>query len=88
VQQNLVSQDEIKRVPELAELFSESDLNLVELKAVQANSFNRLLRSKGVIAPGDMERDEPEPTKSLDIKFPRVTLRPGEEVGWRLPTPN
>src|SRR6266852_295827 len=78
VQQNLVSADEIKRAPELAGLFSA--LNLVELKAVQVNSFNRMLRSKGVIAPSDMERDEPEPTKSLDIKFPRITLGPGEEV--------
>src|SRR5882672_2334750 len=59
VQQNLLSPDDIQRVPELAELFSTSEFNLVELKATQANSFNSLLRSKGVTAPADMERGEP-----------------------------
>lgn len=80
VQQNLLSPDEIKSEPELAALFSDSDLNLVELKVAQVNSFNRLLHSKGVTVPADMERDESAPTKSIDIKFPRVTLKPGEEV--------
>lgn len=80
VEQNLLTPDEIKRLPELAALFSNSDLNLVELKAAQVNSFNQLLRSKGVIAPDDMKGENPEPASSLNIKFPRLPLKPGEEI--------
>src|SRR6266480_3404329 len=80
VQQNLLTADEIKRIPELAELYQNSEINLVELKASQVNALNQLLRSKGAAAPVDMEEDEAESTNLISLKFPRLPLKPGEEV--------
>jgi hypothetical protein len=80
VQQGLLAADEIKRIPVLAELFRSSEINLVELRATQVNAFNELLRAKGVSAPANMEGDEPETSDLLNLKFPRLPLKPGEEV--------
>ena len=55
VRQNLVPAEAIKRVPTLARLIVNSDLNLIELQPHQVNSFNRLIRSQGVEAPADIE---------------------------------
>jgi hypothetical protein len=80
IRQNLLSADDIKRVPELADLFTNSDLNLLELTATQANVFNRLLRSQGVMAPADVENIEPEVKPVPNYDFPRLPLLPEERV--------
>lgn len=80
VQPGLVAADEIKRVPDLAELFRDSEANLVELNSGQVNAFNQLLRAKGVSAPASRADEEPEASNVLNLKFPRLPLKPGEEV--------
>ncbi|MGB7925593.1 MAG: hypothetical protein WCF57_20310 [Pyrinomonadaceae bacterium] len=55
VRNNLVPTEEIKRVPALARLFTNSDLVLIELKPHQINTLNRLIRSKGAEPPADIE---------------------------------
>lgn len=76
VQQNLVTAVEIKQVPHMRELFADSNRNLVPLKAVHVNTFNTLLRSKGVQAPVDLESDETEVERVPKRNFPRIALSP------------
>src|SRR6266571_8877372 len=79
VQQNLVPAEELKRPPELAELFT-TDVNLLELNAGQVSLLNGLLASKGVITPPDMLADEVQkPTVSIQ-DFPRVELAPDVRI--------
>lgn len=65
VRNGLVPADEIKRVPALVRLFANSNINLIEMNPHQVNSFNRLIRSKGVEAPEDIE-DFKKPETHLD----------------------
>lgn len=74
VLQNPISADEIKRNPELVEIFPNSDLTLIELTVSQVNSFNQLLRSKGVVAPPDLDPDEAEVKPVPHYNFPRIHL--------------
>lgn len=55
IRQQLVPAEETKRVPELEALFTKSETNIVLLSPAQVNSFNRLLRSKGVESPSDLD---------------------------------
>jgi hypothetical protein len=81
VQQDLVSSQDIKRLSELMPLFSGSDRNLVPLTARQVNAFNRLISSKGVVAPANLESDEPQLERIPKQDFPRVPLTP-EVAKW------
>lgn len=80
VQQNLATGGEIKQQPQMRDLFADSNLNLVPLKAVHVNTFNKLLRSKGVQAPVDLESDEPELERPPKQDFPRIALLPEVNV--------
>jgi hypothetical protein len=81
VRPNLVSAAAIKNIPELRELFVDSNRNLVLMKANQINLFNGLLRSAGVVAPADLNSDKPEPERSPKESFPRLSLNP-ETTAW------
>jgi len=80
VEQNLIAASAIQRNRELGDVFGDSDVNLVELTDAQANAFNRMLRDKNVAAPPDVEQNRTEESPSFQLEFPRVPLRPGEEV--------
>ncbi len=81
VQQNLVTAAEIKQFPYMRELFTNSNRNLLLLKAIHVNAFNALLRSKGVPVPTDINSDEPETERLPKDNFPKLTLTP-EVTTW------
>jgi TIR domain len=76
VQQNLVTAAEIKQLEHMRELFTDSNRNLVPLKAVHVNSFNAMLRSTGTPAPADLDSDEPEAERAAKQNFPRIAISP------------
>jgi predicted nucleotide-binding protein len=80
VRPDLLSAEEAKRAPELAELYMRPEPNLIELTATQVNAFNGLLRSKGVTAPADVDADEPDVKPPPVHSFPRVPLLPEEQL--------
>jgi predicted nucleotide-binding protein len=81
VHQSLLSVEEVKRAPELEELYTRSEPNLIELTAAQVNAFNRLLRSKGVTAPADVGVSESDIKPAHIHTFPSVQFS-AEEKLW------
>jgi len=86
VRPDLIKADDIKRVPELTELFSNSDLNLIELTATQVNAFNGLIRSQGVVAPADLKISEIEERPKPNHDFRKYHSRPKCRYGSKLYT--
>lgn len=73
VVQILTSHEEVKTISELASLF-QTDVILIELNATQVNALNRLLTSKGALAPPPKLADESDRMVKACSDFPRVQV--------------
>lgn len=73
VQQNLVTAQDVKGSPKLAELFS-TDVNLIELHSQHVNLLNGLLAATGVLTPPDKHDDEDQDSTVVERDFPRLKV--------------